>query len=399
MVKSPPFFANLGQKKFIFAPTIHNKIKFILDMKKYLSVAASLLLVACSQKPGFEIQGTVADSQADGKQVYLVKYGEEAPIDSAVVTNGAFTFQGEQATPTLCVLYVGDQKMRRVNAGENAPYTAVFTLENARLQAVLDEEAPAVTGTPENDAFKALQDQIKGIRAQADPLTDQLKSDDEAVKEAAMERYEAIEAEASQALKAYVEANCDKQVAAKVFSDARYDISDEDQEAILAKANATFKAVPGIDNMINHLNILKNSAVGKKFIDFEMADADGKMHKLSEFVGNGKVVLIDFWASWCPPCRADMPNLVAAYRQYKSKGFEIVGISLDSKADAWAKGVKDLGITWTQLSDLQGWKNAGAALYGVNSIPHTVLVDKDGTILCKQLHGKEIAAKLEEILK
>lgn len=371
----------------------------ILDMKKYLSLAASLLLVACSQKPGFEIQGTVADSQADGKQVYLVIYGEEAPIDSAVVTNGAFTFQGEQATPTLCVLYVGDQEMRRVSAGENAPYTAIFTLENARLQAVLNEEAPAVSGTPENDAFKALQDQVKGIRAKAEPLTDQLKSADEAVKEAAMEQYEAIEAEASQALKAYIEANCDKQVAAKVFSDARYDLSDEDQEAILAKANDTFKAVRGIDKMIEHLNILKNSAVGKKFIDFEMADAEGKMHKLSEFVGNGKVVLIDFWASWCPPCRADMPNLVAAYKQYKSKGFEIVGISLDSKADAWAKGVQDLGITWTQLSDLQGWKNAGAALYGVNSIPHTILVDKDGTILCKKLHGKEIAAKLEEILK
>ena len=371
----------------------------ILDMKKYLSLAASLLMVACSQKPGFEIQGTVADSQADGKQVYLVKYGEEAPIDSAVVTNGAFTFQGEQATPTLCVLYVGDQEMRRVSAGENAPYTAIFTLENARLQAVLNEEAPAVSGTPENDAFKALQDQVKGIRAKAEPLTDQLKSADEAVKEAAMEQYEAIEAEASQALKAYIEANCDKQVAAKVFSDARYDLSDEDQEAILAKANDTFKAVRGIDKMIEHLNILKNSAVGKKFIDFEMADAEGKMHKLSEFVGNGKVVLIDFWASWSPPCRADMPNLVAAYKQYKSKGFEIVGISLDSKADAWAKGVQDLGITWTQLSDLQGWKNAGAALYGVNSIPHTILVDKDGTILCKQLHGKEIAAKLEEILK
>ena len=371
----------------------------ILDMKKYLSLAASLLMVACSQKPGFEIQGTVADSQADGKQVYLVKYGEEAPIDSAVVTNGAFTFQGEQATPTLCVLYVGDHEMRRVSAGENAPYTAIFTLENARLQAVLNEEAPAVSGTPENDAFKALQDQVKGIRAKAEPLTDQLKSADEAVKEAAMEQYEAIEAEASQALKAYIEANCDKQVAAKVFSDARYDLSDEDQEAILAKANDTFKAVRGIDKMIEHLNILMNSAVGKKFIDFEMADAEGKMHKLSEFVGNGKVVLIDFWASWCPPCRADMPNLVAAYKQYKSKGFEIVGISLDSKADAWAKGVQDLGITWTQLSDLQGWKNAGAALYGVNSIPHTILVDKDGTILCKKLHGKEIAAKLEEILK
>ena len=111
-----------------------------------------------------------------------------------------------------------------------------------------------------------------------------------------------------------------------------------------------------------------------------MADPKGEVHQLSEFVGNGKVVLIDFWASWCPPCRKEMPHLVELYKQYKNKGFEIVGISLDSKPEAWAKGVKDLNITWTQLSDLKGWQNAGAALYGVNSIPHTVLVDKDGTI-------------------
>ena len=94
-----------------------------------------------------------------------------------------------------------------------------------------------------------------------------------------------------------------------------------------------------------------------------------------------------------------MPNMVEIYKQYKNKGFEIVGISLDSKADAWAKGVKDLNITWPQLSDLQGWKNAGAALYGVNSIPHTVLVDKDGTILVKGLHAKEVGEKLKELLK
>ena len=147
------------------------------------------------------------------------------------------------------------------------------------------------------------------------------------------------------------------------------------------------------------LNVLKNSAVGKPFIDFEMADAKGKTHKLSEYVGKGKIVLIDFWASWCPPCRRDMPNMVEVYKQYKSKGFEIVGISLDSKQEAWEKGVKDLQITWPQLSDLKGWKNDGAALYGVNSIPHTVLVDKDGTILAKGLHAKEIGEKLKELLK
>ena len=94
-----------------------------------------------------------------------------------------------------------------------------------------------------------------------------------------------------------------------------------------------------------------------------------------------------------------MPHLVELYKQYKNKGFEIVGISLDSKPEAWAKGVKDLNITWTQLSDLKGWQNAGAALYGVNSIPHTVLVDKDGTIIAKNIHGEEIDAKLQEVLK
>ena len=145
--------------------------------------------------------------------------------------------------------------------------------------------------------------------------------------------------------------------------------------------------------------LIPENLIGKRLPAFSAPDRNGNIHSDSDLRKNKKCVLIDFWASWCPPCRRDMPNLVAAYKKYKNKGFEIVGISLDSKADAWAKGVKDLNITWTQLSDLQGWKNSGAQLYGVNSIPHTVLVDKDGTIIAKNLHGEEIDAKLQEILK
>ena len=109
-------------------------------------------------------------------------------------------------------------------------------------------------------------------------------------------------------------------------------------------------------------------------------------------------VVVDFWASWCGPCRREMPNIVEAYAKYKGKNFEIVGVSLDQDADKWKDAIKKLNITWPQMSDLKGWQNEGAQLYAVNSIPHTMLVDADGTILARGLHGEALQAKLEEVL-
>ena len=373
-------------------------------MKKYLTFVTAALLLAACDKPGYEITGTVDNADLNGKYVYLTAYGvpDAAPADSALVQNGTFTLQGSQETPALYKLAFAEDVVepQRAAAGANAPFTSVFVLENGQLKATLAEKLSSVSGTPENDALTALQGQMDGLRAKLDELTPDLKSEDEKVAEAAVQKYEEIERQIADVAKTYILGNTTKRTAAKLLYDFRYDIEEEVQNEIIGKADSVFKSVPNIDKLMAHLEVLKTVAIGKKFTDFEMADADGKMHKLSEFVGNGKnVVLIDFWASWCPPCRRDMPNLVAAYKKYKNKGFDIVGISLDSKAEAWAKGVKDLNITWTQLSDLQGWKNAGAQLYGVNSIPHTVLVDKDGTIIAKNLHGEEIDAKLQEILK
>lgn len=361
-------------------------------MKKYLCLAASAaLLMACSEKPGYQITGTVSEPAADGKYVYLYTYPyneENAPLDSALVQNSSFQLKGTAAAPALRVL---------VLPGEEKPRTGVFVLENAPLTATIEKEA-YVTGSLENDMFSRLKKEITELNAQTKALAADLKSEDKEVVAAAEAKYDELDNAITAKSKAYITANPDKQTAAIAFYNMRYNLNEDEQNEIVANADSAFKAVPGIDKMIAHLDVLKNVAVGKTFTDFEMPDAKGKMQKLSDYVGKGKVVLIDFWASWCPPCRREMPNLVAAYKQYKNKGFEIVGISLDSKADAWAKGVKDLGITWPQLSDLQGWKNSGAALYGVNSIPHTVLVDKDGTIIAKNLHGEELDAKLKEVL-
>lgn len=373
-------------------------------MTKYLSIAASvLLLAACSEKPGYEITGTVSNADLNGKYVYLYEYGVQnaAPLDSALVQNGTFTLKGAQNTPSLHSLRFAADVVEpaRVAAGENAPFTATFVLENGKLTVVLDSVS-TVAGTPENDAQTAFQAELKNLRSGMEKIYQDMKSEDKDLASQAEKKYEEIDQKITEAVVKYILAHTDKQTAAKSMMDFRYNLNEEQQNQIIAQADSTFKAVPGINQMIDHLNVLKTVAVGNKFVDFEMADPKGQMHKLSEYVGNGKnVVLIDFWASWCPPCRKETPHLVELYKQYKNKGFEIIGISLDSKADAWEKGVKDLNITWPQLSDLKGWQNAGAALYGVNSIPHTLLVDKDGTIIAKNIHGEEIDAQLQEALK
>ena len=109
--------------------------------------------------------------------------------------------------------------------------------------------------------------------------------------------------------------------------------------------------------------------------------------------------MVDFWASWCPPCRAEMPKLVELYKQYSAKGVEIVGISLDKTNEDWVKGIKNLNITWPQISDLKFWDSEGAAIYGVSSIPHLMLLDKDGKILARGLNAEEATKKIEELLK
>lgn len=372
-------------------------------MKKYLFLAAStLLLAACSEKPGYEITGTVSNADLNSQYVYLYEYGvkDAAPIDSAMVQNGTFSFEGTQEAPVLCTIRFAEQvvKPARVAPGENAPFRATFVLENGKLAIALDS-VPTVNGTPENDAHTAFQAELKNLRNGMKQIYEDLKSEDTSIANAAERKYDEIDRKITETVVNYILAHNDKQTAAKNMLDFRYDIDEDQQNQIMGKAGSVFKSVPGIDKMMDHLNVLKTVAVGNKFVDFEMADPKGGMHKLSEYVGNGKnVVLIDFWASWCPPCRKETPHLVELYKQYKNKGFEIVGISLDNDAEAWAKGVKDLGITWPQLSDLKGWQNAGAALYGVNSIPHTVLVDKEGVIVAKNIHGEEIDAKLQEVL-
>ena len=156
---------------------------------------------------------------------------------------------------------------------------------------------------------------------------------------------------------------------------------------------------PLLASTFRKLEGAKRKSVGATFTDFALPDMQGVEHKLSDYAGRGNYVLVDFWASWCGPCRAEMPLVKSLYEKYHPKGFEIVGISLDNNKDDWMKAVEQLGIAWPQLSDLKAWKSEAARLYDVRAIPATLLIGPDGKIVASGLRGDALRHKLAEIYK
>ena len=168
---------------------------------------------------------------------------------------------------------------------------------------------------------------------------------------------------------------------------------------LLDQIPAAYASLPEVKGMKEEMAAIASTMVGKPFVDIVQNTPDGKELKLSDIVSANKYTLVDFWASWCGPCRREMPSVVEAYKTYKAKGLEVVGVSLDNDMAAWKKAITDLNITWPQMSDLKGWQNAGAALYGVRSIPATVLINQEGKIVARNLRGEELLTKLEELMK
>ncbi len=172
-----------------------------------------------------------------------------------------------------------------------------------------------------------------------------------------------------------------------------------EMELLFNNFSAELKSSPLGKKTLERINIAKRAQPGTKATDFTQNDLNGKPFTLSSL--RGKYVLLDFWASWCAPCRAENPNVVKAYNELKGKNFEIVGISLDypGSKGAWAAAVKSDGLPWIQVSDLNGWKNEVALTYGINSVPQNLLIDPQGMIIGKNLRGEALTEKLKQLIK
>lgn len=365
-------------------------------MKKltYLLAAAAVFAACNNGNKGYTVTGTI-EGATDGDTVFLqtVEGRQLVKLDSAVITNGTFTFKGTQDT-------AANRYITYNPTGEEGMIMDFF-LENGKINIKLDGKGNSATGTENNDIYQAIRVQLNDLDTQMEniytSMSDTALTDQQ--REAKGKEMEALENKMVEVAKAAINQNITNAVGVHLLKNNFYYLDVEELDPLMPQIPGLYSNDATIIRIKDNVERMKATAVGEKFTDFEMQTPEGETVRLSDYAGKGKTVLVDFWASWCGPCRREMPNLVDAYAKYKNKNFEIVGVSLDQNGDSWKEAIKKLNITWPQMSDLKYWNCEGAQLYAVSSIPHTVLIDGEGTIIARGLHGDELQEKLAEVIK
>jgi peroxiredoxin len=373
-----------------------------------LALVLTFPAFAFAQQGEFKVKGEISKLDTPAVAYLLYMADGKQTIDSSVVKKGKFNFKGTVTGPSVAGLIIDHKGVGLKKLGKTAD-NIIFYLE------------PAEIGVSTKDSIKNMtvkgsalnSDNAKYIRYIAGPMTEIEAMDAEfaaASKEKQMDpkfrnalgaRYEKVHAKLEGLQYAYIKNNPDSYFSLIALRDINSQGVDAEKAGpFFNSLSAKVRATPLGAEFESALSGVEPGAmpVGTMAPDFSQNDVNDKPVKLSDF--RGKYVLLDFWASWCGPCRAENPNVVAAYHKYKDKGFTVLGVSLDQpgQKNAWLNAIAKDGLTWTQVSDLNFWNNAVARLYSVSSIPQNYLIDPSGKVAATNLRGTALEAKLEELL-
>ena len=378
---------------------------------KNLSFSLVFLLAvsfAVAQPAGFVLKGDITKVKDPIEWVYLMyRVNGQNITDSIQPKQGEYRFAGNISEAIQARLRV---KFRSAGVGGAIPYApkrdaAMIFLEpgNIGVASVDSFANVTVTGSKADIEYRKLELQSKSFNEKLDDLYKAYaaarKNKNETAMKALEEQIDNTNNEANEKVYAnYVKQHPASPLAMYALRNwAGYDIDPAKVEPVFNTLPAATRNTPGGKDMQEKITVAKKTAVGRVAMDFTQSDTSGVPVALSSL--RGKYLLVDFWASWCGPCRAENPNVVKAFDKYKGKGFYILGVSLDRPGakDKWIKAIHDDGLYWSQVSDLQFWDNAVAKQYGIEAIPQNLLLDPQGKIIGKNLRGEKLEKKLAEL--
>lgn len=367
-------------------------------MKKILIIALLINFIWACDIPahgqsGFIIDGTVTGY--DSGLVFLKKReaGAWVSLDSMESNKGKFNFKGKLDAPEMYYLVFGNNKKISKIFLDNSNITFSVKMD--------DLGHPVIKGSNAQDQYNQYRDEIKPFEDKFKDLSQQYRAAQKEVNKELIKQidstYYAINDEKIAFIKNYIGTNNKAVIVPYVlYRELAHSLEINELDSLFKLLDASLSTSVYYNIVENKIKVLRNVEIGKKAPDFALNDTLGNPISLSSF--NGKYLLIDFWAAWCRPCRVENPKNVKLYADYKDKGFEIFGVSFDNTRSAWIKAINKDGISWPQVSDLKGWNSSPGKLYGVSAIPHTVLLDKNGVIIAKNLQGEKLREKIAELL-